>query len=456
MDAALPQSIKRSNPRAHQAILKGKSKKGLLGAMLEEPIGPGGILLEAGGGGGGGGGGPPAGGVPLAASSEAEIEESLDRCRKAFSQFDKAGNGVIRWAELHAALDDLGYHSTGCKHHPAGAAAKEAAASAATPAQLDRLMSPAEVTDDLINEADLKRDGLISFEEFVTLYQKLSALPGPAAEGGTSRWPGLFLLAVEKAESSLDAVAMQATVELATRHTYSLAEDRWVEEQVEVKLPAGRFINEGGCRDVYELYRKTKAGTWAKMVIKYEKDAQSRTLAENLVYVRQGVVMQELVRRLARQFNGRDPPVKIDVLEAAILSIPAGPDRAEGLVGAIEAYIEGEFVKYNDPGGYLVGLQQGFSTKGNRVRQTPLAFSHFSWHESGGQQLVADVQGVHDLYTDPQILSPEGKWGVRDDCWPNTPHHAVLIVHIADMDGFATPRPPGRRSTTAAPGSSGT
>eukprot|EP01051_Picozoa_sp_SAG22_P014348 SAG22_NODE_1728_length_3710_cov_1.760731_3_plen_123_part_00 len=23
---------------------------------------------------------------------------------------------------------------------------------------------------------------------------------------------------------------------------------------------------------------------------------------------------------------------------------------------------------------------------------------------------------------------------VRDDCWPNSPHHAVLIVHIADMD----------------------
>eukprot|EP01051_Picozoa_sp_SAG22_P011876 SAG22_NODE_1182_length_5233_cov_12.254188_3_plen_179_part_00 len=23
---------------------------------------------------------------------------------------------------------------------------------------------------------------------------------------------------------------------------------------------------------------------------------------------------------------------------------------------------------------------------------------------------------------------------VRDDCWPNSPHHAVLIVHIAEMD----------------------
>ena len=31
-----------------------------------------------------------------------------------------------------------------------------------------------------------------------------------------------------------------------------------------------------------------------------------------------------------------------------------------------------------------------------------------------GQALVADVQGVHDLYTDPQILSPTAEWGAID------------------------------------------
>ena len=36
------------------------------------------------------------------------------------------------------------------------------------------------------------------------------------------------------------------------------------------------------------------------------------------------------------------------------------------------------------------------------------AFSHFSWHHTGGQKLVMDVQGVGDVYTDPQIITAEG------------------------------------------------
>eukprot|EP01051_Picozoa_sp_SAG22_P021679 SAG22_NODE_4887_length_1140_cov_1.738713_1_plen_82_part_01 len=38
---------------------------------------------------------------------------------------------------------------------------------------------------------------------------------------------------------------------------------------------------------------------------------------------------------------------------------------------------------------------------------------------------------------------------VRDDCWPNSPHHAVLIVRIADMDGTMARRPCCRGSTAA-------
>ena len=40
------------------------------------------------------------------------------------------------------------------------------------------------------------------------------------------------------------------------------------------------------------------------------------------------------------------------------------------------------------------------------------AFSHFSYCYTQGQTLVCDIQGVDDLYTDPQIHSRDGKgWG---------------------------------------------
>jgi len=39
----------------------------------------------------------------------------------------------------------------------------------------------------------------------------------------------------------------------------------------------------------------------------------------------------------------------------------------------------------------------------------PQAFSHFTYVVSGGRYLVVDIQGVGDVYTDPQIHSLDGK-----------------------------------------------
>lgn len=37
------------------------------------------------------------------------------------------------------------------------------------------------------------------------------------------------------------------------------------------------------------------------------------------------------------------------------------------------------------------------------------AFSHFTFERSGHKLIVVDIQGVEDLYTDPQIHTAEGK-----------------------------------------------
>ena len=47
-------------------------------------------------------------------------------------------------------------------------------------------------------------------------------------------------------------------------------------------------------------------------------------------------------------------------------------------------------------------------------RKTPQIFSAFSFYASKGHRLVADIQGVGDLYTDPQVLSSDYRFGEGD------------------------------------------
>lgn len=47
-------------------------------------------------------------------------------------------------------------------------------------------------------------------------------------------------------------------------------------------------------------------------------------------------------------------------------------------------------------------------------RVTPQVFSAHSFYASEGNRLVADIQGVGDLYTDPQVLSSDYRFGEGD------------------------------------------
>lgn len=60
----------------------------------------------------------------------------------------------------------------------------------------------------------------------------------------------------------------------------------------------------------------------------------------------------------------------------------------------METFIEGEYRKYSNNDGL---------TQFNR--NTPQAFSHFTYEKSNHEIVVVDIQGVDDFYTDPQVHS---------------------------------------------------
>lgn len=64
----------------------------------------------------------------------------------------------------------------------------------------------------------------------------------------------------------------------------------------------------------------------------------------------------------------------------------------------MEPYIPGEYRKHNN----------NFGSVSDDERSTPQAFSHFTYEASNHELLAVDIQGVGDLYTDPQIHTLNG------------------------------------------------
>ena len=74
-------------------------------------------------------------------------------------------------------------------------------------------------------------------------------------------------------------------------------------------------------------------------------------------------------------------------------------DRPEKPLYHLEHFIEGDYIKYNSNSGFVE----------ESLRLTPQAFSHFTFERSGHELIVVDIQGVGDLWTDPQIHTAEGE-----------------------------------------------
>lgn len=98
----------------------------------------------------------------------------------------------------------------------------------------------------------------------------------------------------------------------------------------------------------------------------------------------------------AEVYNRHNPPKKIDMFQVSILEFKNRPDKP---LYHLEHFIDGKYIKYNSNSGFVEDVH---------VRNTPQAFSHFTFECSNHELIVVDVQGVGDLYTDPQIHTVAG------------------------------------------------
>ena len=109
----------------------------------------------------------------------------------------------------------------------------------------------------------------------------------------------------------------------------------------------------------------------------------------------QDVITQHYARAYAIRYNSYGPPKKIDILLCWLLELKQRPGNP---LCCVEVFVNGVYRKHNNNFGYV----------SEDERNTPQAFSHFSYEASQHSILIVDIQGVGDVWTDPQIHSRDG------------------------------------------------
>lgn len=186
--------------------------------------------------------------------------------------------------------------------------------------------------------------------------------------------------------------------ESAVKWTYDLKKEKWESQQIRVKMGTTPF-SRGALRVVYHMLicdnkqqsdkPDQKRRTHVAKIALRDQDNENRQ-----IYFRD-VEMQLLAGYIANKFNKCNPPKKVKFLDAFVIELE---ERVGRPVCGIEEFIDGPYRKHNSNYGYV----------SDDERSTPQAFSHFSWHISNGSVLVCDIQGVSDMYTDPQVHSVSG------------------------------------------------
>ena len=184
--------------------------------------------------------------------------------------------------------------------------------------------------------------------------------------------------------------------EVCIRHRYNPHKNKWCTDEVQVKMEPKAFTR-GAMRQCFRLKKLSKFSSAHTNDWKHALNYVSKRYIEDVdrdVYF-QDVKLQMDAKVWAEEYNRHNPPKKVDMLQMYILEFK---NRKGSPLYHLEHYIEGNYVKYNSNSGFVE----------DSLRYTPQAISHFTFERSGHQLIVVDIQGVGDLYTDPQIHTIEG------------------------------------------------
>jgi len=193
-------------------------------------------------------------------------------------------------------------------------------------------------------------------------------------------------------------------VERAIKHSCVIVDNKevWHQEMREIKMSLNPFDN-GTLRYVYymkDITDKEKAQLTAHTLVNPPPATHVAKIAidpmEEPESYFQDVAMQKYAQKFADMYNSYDVPKKVGFLDCWVYELV---DRIPHVYCGVEKYIEGDYNKYTNNWDWVNPVD----------RNTPQAFSHYTYEASEHKILICDVQGVCDLYTDPQMHTHDGK-----------------------------------------------
>ncbi|XP_057214603.1 eukaryotic elongation factor 2 kinase isoform X1 [Triplophysa rosa] len=218
---------------------------------------------------------------------------------------------------------------------------------------------------------------------------------GSLTERGRATWKH----AIEKAKAMPDPWAEfhleEMETERCSRYRYNAVTAEWAKDEIFIKISTQSF-GKGAMRECYrakKLSNFSHRSNW-KSASNYVAKSYMETVGREVYF--EDVKLQMEAKLWGEEFNRHRPPKQVDIMQMCVVEMTSRPGKP---LYHLEHYIEGKYTKYNSNSGFV---------RDDNIRLTPQAFSHFTFERSGHQLIVVDIQGVGDLYTDPQIHSEKG------------------------------------------------